>query len=72
MVLGRGSPAWLSHVVFWGINLGLAVFVIGLIVDTAEIKRIGASVMGVTLLVALAILASRLWSARLDTSQLEA
>ena len=33
-------------------------FVLGLIVDTAEIKRIGAPVMGVTLLAALAILAS--------------
>lgn len=30
---------------------------IGLIVNTAEIKRIGAPVMGITLLIALAILA---------------
>jgi cell shape-determining protein MreD len=36
------------------------VFVIGLIVDTAELKRIGAPVMGVTLLAALAVLA---WAA---------
>ncbi|MGQ0608906.1 MAG: hypothetical protein ACT4OQ_10650 [Chloroflexota bacterium] len=71
LVLGRGTPPWLSHVVFWGINLGLTVFAIGLIVDTAEIKRIGAPLMGITLLVALAILASRLWSARLDTSDLD-
>jgi hypothetical protein len=33
------------------------VFVIGLIVDTAEIKRIGAPVMGITLLFSLAYLA---------------
>ena len=44
----------MAHVIFWGVNLGLAIFVFGLIVDTAEIKRIGAPLMGVTLLVALA------------------
>ena len=54
----RGS--WVGHVIFWGVNLGLLVFVFGLIVDTAEIKRVGAPVMGITLLVALAILA---WTA---------
>jgi hypothetical protein len=51
------GPSWLNHVIFWGVNLGLAVFVVGLIVGTAEIKRIGAPVMGTTLLLALAILA---------------
>jgi len=68
----RGAAAWIGHVVFWGVNLGLAVFVIGLIIDTAEVKRIGAPVMGVTLLVALAILAARAWSSAPDTSELEA
>jgi hypothetical protein len=48
---------WIGQVVFWGVNLGLLVFVIGLIVNTAEIKRIGAPVMGITLLLALGILA---------------
>jgi hypothetical protein len=61
----RGS--WVGHVIFWGVNLGLLVFVIGLLVDTAEIKRIGAPVMGITLLVALAILAYAAWRAPLDT-----
>jgi len=72
LFLGRGTPPWVGHVVFLGVNLGLAVFVIGLIPDTAEIKRIGAPVMGITLLVALAILATRLWSSAPDTSELEA
>ena len=49
--------SWIGQLVFWGVNLGLIVFVLGLIVDTAEIKRIGAPVMGVTLLAALAMLA---------------
>jgi hypothetical protein len=44
---------------------------VGLIVDTAEIKRIGAPVMGVTLLLALGLLAARLWSAQPDTTELE-
>lgn len=68
---GRAGRSWIGHVVFWGINLGLVVFVIGLIVDTAELKRIGAPVMGITLLVALAILAWRALSTPLDTSSME-
>ena len=52
--------SWIGQVIFWGVNLGLVVFVIGLILDTSEIKRIGAPVMGITLLVALALLA---WTA---------
>ena len=65
------APDWVAHAVFWGVNLGLAVFVVGLIVDTAEIKRIGAPVMGVTLLVALALLASRAWGATPAVGELE-
>lgn len=58
LLLARSRrPSWLSHVIFWGVNLGLVVFVVGLIANTAEIKRIGAPVMGTTLLIALAILA---------------
>lgn len=67
----RGAAAWVSHVVFWGVNLGLIVFVIGLVLDSPEIKRIGAPVMGVTLLVALGFLAWRAWSQRLETESLE-
>jgi hypothetical protein len=63
--------SWVGHLIFWGVNLGLLVFVIGLIVDTAEIKRIGAPVMGVTLLVALAILAMRAVSATLASAESE-
>jgi len=63
--------SWAGHLIFWGVNLGLLVFVVGLIVDTAEIKRIGAPVMGVTLLVALAILAKRAMSASLLSAESE-
>ena len=61
--------SWVGHVIFWGVNLGLAVFVVGLIVNTPEIKRIGAPVMGLTLYVALAILAQRAWRASLESAE---
>jgi hypothetical protein len=52
--------SWVGQFMFWVVNLGLIVFAIGLILDSADIKRIGAPVMGVALLVSLGILA---WSA---------
>jgi hypothetical protein len=52
--------SWIGQVIFWDVKLGLIVFVIGLILDTAEIKRIGAPVMGITLLITLGLLA---WTA---------
>ena len=72
LVLGQATQRpWVAHVIFWGVNLGLLVFVIGLIADTAEIKRIGAPVMGVTLLFALAILATRAVSSTLASAESE-
>jgi hypothetical protein len=68
LLLRSRSQSWLGHVVFWGVNLGLAVFVIGLIVNTAEIKRIGAPIMGATLLIALAILAYTALREQLEVS----
>jgi hypothetical protein len=53
----RGS--WIGHLMFWGFNLALIVFVVGLILDSTELKRIGAPVMGVVLLFSLALLAYR-------------
>jgi hypothetical protein len=72
MFLRGRAPSWVAHVIFWGVNLGLAVFVVGLIVDTAEIKRIGAPLMGVTLLVALGMLAARAWGSTPDVEALDA
>ena len=63
--------SWAGHLIFWGVNLGLLVFVVGLIVDTPEIKRIGVPVMRATLLVALAILARRAASASLESTESE-
>lgn len=61
--------AMIGQVVFWGVNLGLLVFAIGLVVNTAEIKRIGAPVMGITLLLALGILAYTALREPLETSE---
>jgi hypothetical protein len=37
------------------------VFVVGLVANSAEIKRIGAPIMGLAILLGLAVLAARLW-----------
>jgi len=68
--VGTGALAWSAwnHLVFWGMNGGLVVFVVGLIAESPEIKRVGAPVMGVSLLVGLALLALDLWAARRTTA----
>lgn len=53
--------AWADQIVFWAMNGGLVVFVIGLVANIAELKRIGAPVMGIAILLGLAVLAARLW-----------
>jgi hypothetical protein len=55
---------WIGHVIFWGLNIFLLIFVIGLIVESSEIKRIGAPVMGIVLLGALALVGYRAATAR--------
>jgi hypothetical protein len=46
-----------SLITFWGVNAGLAIFIAGLVAESAEVKRLGAPLMGVFLLAALAIYA---------------
>lgn len=62
----RAPDRWpgADHLVFWGVNVGLAVFVVGLIAESSEIKRIGSPVMGVAILLGLALVSLRLWAAR--------
>jgi hypothetical protein len=52
--------AWADQLVFWGVNLGLVAFVIGLIVDAPVIKRISTPVMGLAILLGLLTAATRL------------
>lgn len=49
-----------EHLAFWLMNLGLIVFLFGLIAESPEIKRIGSPVMGIGILIGLAIVAMRL------------
>ena len=56
---------WADQLIFWGINLGLVIFLAGLIGDVVILKRIGAPLMGVALLLGLATMASRLSSSDL-------
>ena len=51
---------WADPVVFWGVNLGLVVFLVGLITEQAVIKQIGSPVMGVAILLGLLVFAMRL------------
>ena len=56
----RALWSWADQVVFWGMNLGLAGFVIGLLADAPEIKRISTPVMGLAILLGLVTAATRL------------
>jgi hypothetical protein len=57
---GRATWAWADQLVFWGVNAGLAGFVIGLVADTAAIKRVSTPVMGLAILLGLLTAAERL------------
>lgn len=57
---------WAGQVIFWVTNVGLVLFAIGLVVELAEVKRIGAPIMGVGVLIGLAVIALRLWSSSLS------
>lgn len=56
----RALGGWLEQFVYWGINLGVAAFGIGLISETVWLKRLGTPVMGVALLVLIGAYATRL------------
>jgi hypothetical protein len=56
----RGLWSWADPVVFWGMNAGLITFMVGLIADTAAIKRMGTPVMGASILLAIATAAMRI------------
>ncbi len=65
----RPRRPMLDQLTFWGINVGLVVFLVGLISNQVALKRIGAPLMGVALLVALAVLAMRLRESSLAAAE---
>jgi hypothetical protein len=56
----RAIWSWADQLVFWGMNLGLVGFVIGLIADVPVIKRVSTPVMGLAILLGLLTAAMRL------------
>lgn len=60
---------WANQVIFWGVNIGLLLFLGGLIGDVATLKRIGAPIMGLSLFFGLAVFASRLWASDLSSAE---
>ena len=64
----RGHWSWADRVVLWGVNLGLAVFLVGLVAQSSPVKEIGSPIMGVSLLLGLAVLATRLRTSDLSAA----
>ncbi|MBI4259165.1 MAG: hypothetical protein HY658_01240 [Actinobacteria bacterium] len=58
----RHVAAWADDVAFFGVNLGVTGFVVGLLLQEAVLKRSFAPIMGVAILVSLGALAVRLFA----------
>jgi hypothetical protein len=56
----RRPGSGVDQVVYWGTNVGLVLFTIGLLADQAMLKRIGTPLMGGAILLGLAVAAMRL------------
>jgi hypothetical protein len=63
---GDGRWTWADHIVFWGVNVGLVGFVVGLATESPELKRVFSPIMGVSILIGLAVYAVRMWQTRRD------
>jgi len=57
---------WADQVFYWVMNVGLVIFLVGLAGDIAVVKRMGAPLMGIGILLGLATIAMRLWRSRLE------
>jgi hypothetical protein len=61
--------SWADGLVFWGMNLGLVVFIVGLVADVANVKRVGTPIMGLGILLGLLTIAMRLRDDRASIPQ---
>jgi hypothetical protein len=61
--------SWAGQLVYWGVNIGLVVFLVGLIGNIAIAKQVGAPVMGLAILLALATFGLRLWASNLRAAE---
>jgi hypothetical protein len=55
-----GVMSWADNVVLLGMNLGLVLFVLGLMADVTVLKQIGTPIMGFSILLAVAVYTLRL------------
>lgn len=60
-----GTWPWADQAVFWFLNIGLVIFVVGLVMETAIIKQVGAPVMGLAALLGVGTMYARLWGSSL-------
>lgn len=67
-LLSRSGEGTATAPVLWAVNLGLVVFLFGLILDVAILKQIGAPVMGLALLYGIFLFLRDVGSARLVTT----
>ncbi|MBI4198231.1 MAG: hypothetical protein HY533_03880, partial [Chloroflexi bacterium] len=56
----RAFWPWVDHVLFWGMNVGLIGFVVGLILQEAVIKQVFTPIMGASILLAMVTYTVRL------------
>ncbi len=56
----RSFLPWVDHVLFWGMNVGLVGFVVGLILQEAVIKQIFTPIMGTSILLTMLVYTIRL------------
>ncbi len=56
----RAFWPWESDIIFWGMNVGLLGFIIGLITGTTFLERLFTPIMGLSLLLAIAVYATLL------------
>ena len=56
----REVMSWADQLIFWGLNLGLLAFTVGLLAENVMLKRLGTPVMGTAILLGLLTYAMRL------------
>ncbi|MCK4899501.1 MAG: hypothetical protein KAS38_12025, partial [Anaerolineales bacterium] len=56
----RNLWSWADHLVFWAMNIGMVGFVLGLMLESATLKRVFSPIMGVGILVAIVVFTARL------------
>jgi hypothetical protein len=64
-----GRRAGLDTAAYWGLNVGLVIFLVGLVANVAIVKEIGAPLMGISLLLALALAAERFMASDLSVAE---